>query len=122
MKPPCLQGGYSEGLIPSSLPYHALVLPWGSNPLTDPLLSIRTFAIVHDGAAFTRAEKVKQIAHWRQALQNLRVCWEGDRKDGNCGHCEKCIQTILNFRAVGLGLPPCFDQDVADEEILQGCC
>ncbi|MEG4589162.1 hypothetical protein QUA54_28680 [Microcoleus sp. MOSTC5] len=114
-----LQGGYSEGLIPSSLPYHALVLPWGSNPLTDPLLSSRTFAIVHDGAAFTRAEKVKQLAQWREALQNLRVCWEGDRKDRNCGHCEKCIQTILNFRAVGLGLPPCFDQDIADEEILQ---
>jgi len=114
-----LQGGYSEGLIPSSLPYDALALPWGSNPITDPLLSSSTFPIVHDGAAFTRTEKVKQIAQWREALQNLRVCWEGTQKDKNCGHCEKCVHTILNFRAVRLGLPPCFDRDIADEEILQ---
>ncbi|WP_375515647.1 hypothetical protein [uncultured Nostoc sp.] len=46
-----LQGGYSIGLIPSSDPYHAVDLSWGwgSNPLTDPLLSSSTFPIIHDG-------------------------------------------------------------------------
>lgn len=113
-----LQGGYSIGLIPSSDPYDALILPYGSNPITDPLLSSRTFQIVHDGSGFDRTEKVKEIADWPEALQNLRVCWEGEQKDRNCGRCEKCIRTILNFRVIGSGLPPCFEQDVSEREIL----
>jgi hypothetical protein len=112
-----LQGGYGAGLIPSTEPYQA-VIPWGSNPVTDRLLSSETFQIVHDGAAFTRIQKVEQLGSWSEALQNLRVCWEGQEKDRNCGRCEKCIRTILNFRVVGLGLPRCFEQDVTDRQIL----
>jgi len=118
-----LQGGYDSGLIPSSVPYQEMNLyteqiSYGSNPITDPLLSSRSFQIIHDGAGFNRTEKVKQIAQWPTALQNLRVCWQGDHKDRNCGHCEKCIRTILNFRAVGLNLPPCFERDIDEREIL----
>lgn len=113
-----LQGGYDSGLIPSSIPYQDLnILAYGSNPITDPLLSSRSFQIVHDGAGFTRSEKVKHITQWQECLQNLRVCWQGVQKDRNCGHCEKCIRTILNFRAVGLA-PPCFDRDIDDQDIL----
>ncbi len=113
------QGGYSTGLMASTEPYTNLVLPWGSNPLTDRLMSSHAFRIVHDGAAFSRCDKIREIAHWPEALQYLRVCWQGDRKDRNCGRCEKCIRTILNFRAVGLGLPECFAEDVSDSQILR---
>lgn len=118
-----LQGGYDSGLIPSSIPYQDMNLyskqiSYGSNPITDPLLSSRSFQIIHDGAGFTRIEKVKQIAQWPTALQNLRVCWQGEQKDRNCGHCEKCIRTILNFRVAGLGLPPCFERDIDERDIL----
>lgn len=114
-----LQGGYSMGLIPSSDPYHALDLSWGwgSNPLTDPLLSSKTFSIIHDGGAFSRPAKLMQVAEWSEALQTLRVCWQGEQKDRNCGYCEKCVQAILTFRALGLDLPPCFENDVTDQEI-----
>ncbi|MEH2069540.1 MAG: hypothetical protein V7K47_15485 [Nostoc sp.] len=114
-----LQGGYSIGLIPSSDPYHAIDLSWGwgSNPLTDPLLSSRTFSIIHDGGAFSRPAKLIQIADWPEALQTLRVCWQGEQKDRNCGYCEKCVQAILTFRVLGLDLPPCFENDVTDQEI-----
>lgn len=114
-----LQGGYSMGLIPSSDPYHAIDLSWGfgSNPLTDPLLSSKTFPIIHDGGAFSRPAKLMQIAEWPEALQNLRVCWEGKQKDRNCGYCEKCVQAILTFRALGLDLPPCFENDVTNQQI-----
>ncbi|MEH2279473.1 MAG: hypothetical protein V7K40_33005 [Nostoc sp.] len=114
-----LQGSYSMGLIPSSSPYHAIDLSWGwgSNPLTDPLLSSRTFSIIHDGGAFSRPAKLMQIIDWPEALQTLRVCWEGEQKDRNCGHCEKCVQAILTFRVLELGLPPCFENDVTDQEI-----
>jgi hypothetical protein len=63
-------------------------------------------------------QKVQEIANWQAAMTNLRVCWEGNQYDKNCGRCEKCIRTILNFRVLGLGLPACFEQDVTDEQIL----
>lgn len=114
-----LQGGYGVGLIASTEPYDSLVLPWGSNPLTDRLMSSDAFQIIHDGAAFTRSDKIREIASWPEALRYLRVCWKGDHRDRNCGRCEKCIRTILNFRAVGLGLPDCFEEDVSDRQISQ---
>jgi hypothetical protein len=112
------QEGYTAGLIGSSDPYHALNLPYGSNPITDPLLSSQSFSIICDGASFSRVQKIQEIANWHEAYSNLRVCWEGSQADKNCGRCEKCIRTILNFRVLGLGLPPCFEQDVTDEQIL----
>lgn len=113
------QRQYSAGLIASASPYQSLRFPWGSNPLTDPLLSTQAFRIVHDGTSCDRLEKIKGISQWPEALQNLRVCWQGQQLDRNCGRCEKCIRTILIFRALGLGLPSCFEQDVTDRQILE---
>ena len=110
---------FSEGLIASSPPYNKLniMLAWGSNPLTDGLFSSDNFKIIHDGAAFGRHEKIHQLADWHEALDNIRVCWEGDRKDSNCGRCEKCIRTILSFRASKIKIPESFDQDIDDMQI-----
>ncbi|MBD0346964.1 MAG: hypothetical protein ICV63_19485, partial [Coleofasciculus sp. Co-bin14] len=69
------QAGYHIGLIPSSDCYNAMELPYGSNPITDPLLSSQNFQIVHDGASFTRIDKIREISNWSDVLQNLRVCW-----------------------------------------------
>lgn len=113
-----LQNGFREALIPSSPAYNALSLPYGSNPITDNLLCSDNFKIIHDGAAFSRIEKTREIANWPEALQCLRVCWEGDQADRNCCRCEKCVRNILNFRILGLGLPPCFEQDITDNQIL----
>lgn len=113
------QPQYRIGLIASSHTYEGFYLPYGSNPVSDPLLSSAAFQVIHDGASFDRPQKVKQLATWPGGLQHLRVCWEGAHKDRNCGRCEKCIRTILNFRVVGLGLPPCFERDITDEELRQ---
>jgi len=112
------QDNYARGVIASTEPYNSLVIPWGSNPITDPLLSGNSFQIIHDGAAFTRSEKIRTIAQWPEALRNLRVCWQGEQKDRNCGRCEKCVRTILNFRVMGIDLPECFEHDVTDQQIL----
>ncbi len=112
------QRGFEAGIIASSDPYDALNLPYGSNPVSDWLLSSQSFQIVHDGASFNRIEKIREIANWPEVPANLRVCWEGSQKDRNCGRCEKCIRNILAFRVLGLGLPPCFEQDVTDSQIL----
>lgn len=111
-----LQGGYGEGLIGSTWTYDSS-LPWGSSPVGDWMLSNCSFQTIHDGAAYSRADKVGVISRWPEALRYLRVCWAGDEKDQNCCCCEKCIRTILNFRALGLGLPDCFEQDVTNQQI-----
>jgi len=114
-----LQEGYGIGLIASSVTYNNISMssPWGSNPVTDWMLSNDSFEIISDGSAFTRAEKIRAISNWPQALKYLRVCWQGEQKDRNCCRCEKCIRNILNFRILGLGLPGCFEQDVTDSQI-----
>ncbi len=103
-------------LLGSSNPYEILV-DYGSTPLVDPKLSSAVFQVVHDGAAFSRTEKIALLSEWEQACQNLHVCWEGEQHDRNCCSCEKCVRTILNFRAVTGSLPACFEQDVSDEVI-----
>jgi hypothetical protein len=100
---------FDYALVGSTEPYDRLVIPWGSNPATDYLLSGARMRIVHDGAGFSRTEKVAYIATNRTASNVLKVCWEGKEFHKNCGVCEKCIRTQANFLAVGVTRPPCFD-------------
>ncbi len=100
---------FDYALVGSTEPYDRLVIPWGSNPATDYLLSGSTMRIVHDGAGFSRTEKVAYIASNQTASKVLKVCWEGKEFHKNCGVCEKCIRTQANFLAVGVTRPLCFD-------------
>lgn len=96
------------GLLGSGESYDELVTPWGSHPITDPLLSSGTFKVIHDGAGFNRSEKIKAISEWPLGIKNLRVCWAGGSHDRNCGYCEKCVRTRLNFLLSGVTDPACF--------------
>lgn len=99
-------------LIGSSKPYNDIVFPYGSNPLTDALLSSDSMQVLHDGARFDRLEKTAIVSQWPEGTRNLRVCWNGGQIEANCGKCEKCIRTKLGFLALGkpyapsLGAPP----------------
>lgn len=109
---------YAIGLIPASYTYRTTTFPYGSNAITDPLLSSEACKIFYDGAIASRFEKIQQLLDWPEAVENLRVCWQGEQKDRNCCRCEKCIRNILIFRALDYGLPPCFPEDVSDRQIL----
>ncbi len=111
------ENDYPTALIASTEPYNDLNFPWGSNPITDRLLSSDRLEFIHDATAFTRTEKIEAIAGWAEAMKYLRVCWQEDNLDRNCCKCEKCVRTILDFRALGLGLPECFEEDVTDDRI-----
>jgi hypothetical protein len=100
-----LAGGYSTGLIAGSHTYDDLRFPWGSNPVTDPMLGSASLAIVHDGCDLTRWDKAEQIGDWPEALRCLRVCWEGEQLDRNCGRCMRCVATALCFATVGRPVP-----------------
>lgn len=111
-------GRFRAGFISQGLTWSEFhFLHEGSNPLTDPLLSSDSFRIVPGGTAFKRSEKIYAMREWKEFLQYLRVCWQGPQKDRNCCECEKCMRNILTFRALGLGLPPCFSKDVDDRLI-----
>jgi len=112
-----LQGSFDTGLVASSDRYDRLILPNPTSPLTDPMLSTGRFSILHDGAEYSRTEKADFVARWPEALRDLWVCQRWPEAQDNCGVCEKCIRTILNFRAAGHGLPECFPADVTDHQI-----
>ena len=97
-----------SALIGSTEPYDDLVMAWGSNPITDHLLSSSSFRIIHDGAAFSRPEKTAALAEWPRARESLRVCWEDDATGMNCGACEKCLRTMMTFAAIGADMPSSF--------------
>jgi hypothetical protein len=111
-----LQPNARAGLIAGGFTYDQPII-WGAHPLCDPFLSSAFFRTVHDGCGYTRAEKIIEIAQWPAALKNLRVCWASPARDRNCGRCTKCARAILMFRALGLGLPECFEEDISDARI-----
>jgi hypothetical protein len=102
-------------LVGSTEAYDQLVLPYGSNPITDPLLSSASLEVVHDGAGFDRTQKVRAISSWEVAFRNLRVCWKGKQAGANCGHCEKCLRTRLNFMANGIAPPESLESGSAPD-------
>ena len=117
----CCLHNYSHefrfGLTGGGEPYDALVLPWGQNPCTDYLLSGDGFSIVHDGAAFSRTDKIALIAKDPVATRAVKVCWQAADLSTNCGTCEKCVRTRLNFKAVGIDSPSCFAGEITLDQI-----
>ncbi|HHF0555078.1 TPA: hypothetical protein ACPHT2_004802, partial [Vibrio antiquarius] len=95
-------------LVGSSYDYSALNMPWGSSPITDHLLSSEDFTVIHDGASFSRTEKVLLISDWQIAVDNLRVCWVDNFSSTNCGVCEKCLRTKYNFIVNKCNVPNIF--------------
>ncbi len=100
---------FDFGLIGSSGPYDSFGIPWGSSPVTDHLISGNNFSIVYDGGGTFRTDKIKALMNYPLACQVLKVCYEAADQSENCGKCEKCIRTKLNFLAAGATrTPDCF--------------
>lgn len=108
-----LSDGYDTLLLGSTAAYDD-PKPWGSHPLTDPMFRSERLRIVHDGAAFVRAEKIAYIAQSPVAQAHLRVCWQSTTGE-NCGTCVKCLRTMLTLEALGvLGDCPSFAPATVD--------
>ena len=82
--------------------YEFANVPWGQNPVSDRWLGTCSFPVRSDGAELSRLEKVRLITEWEAALDNIRVCWEGNVPGENCGACEKCVRTQLELAALGI--------------------
>ena len=83
-----------------------LEYPWGMNLISDKFLSSYNFTFISDGIEHNRIERMNMIKNWEACINNLRVCWENEDKSKNCGKCEKCIRTKLEFLALGIDYLP----------------
>lgn len=115
-----LQKKFRWAMLGSGEPYESLSLPWGSTPLTDYLVSNESLSLIFDGANFDRTEKVDWLVkNTRETtVSNIRVCYAGSKKDRNCGKCEKCIRTKLNFWAKGHKVPSAFDTSLSISQVI----
>ena len=108
-----LENRYERILIASSEEY-AKIGPWGSHPLTDPLLSTAATSFLHDGAALARWEKLEFLIRYDLVLDSLRVCTR-NTSDENCGACEKCGRNMIILELLGaLARCPAFPAQKVD--------
>lgn len=101
-------GACDIGLLGSDLTYAFNFWPWGSNPAIDPFLSGGRFTLRMEGQAFQRTARAELVAAVPALASRLRVCWAGPMTGTNCGRCEKCVRTQLNFIAAGHDPGPAF--------------
>jgi polysaccharide pyruvyl transferase WcaK-like protein len=74
----------------------------GANWLVDQLWSTEGLEIVDDGGNFSRVERTRRVAAHPVAQQTLRVCWLNPGGAYNCGHCRKCLMTMITLEALGV--------------------
>ncbi|MFM7182675.1 MAG: hypothetical protein ACKO2G_14585 [Verrucomicrobiales bacterium] len=90
------------------------MFPHGSTWMLDPLWTTNHVQIRYDGAQRCRAGKALDLARGHpDLLPHLIVCRDGYLKGKNCGHCEKCLRTMLAVHFAGIDdLSPAFDRDL----------
>ncbi len=109
---------YCYGAAASDDSIHHFQTPWGTNPITDQYLTSHTFRFISDGYEHSRTDRANMIKNWETGLKFLRVCWRNEDKSKNCGICEKCVRTKLNFMAVGVHHLPSMPNDLTENELL----
>jgi hypothetical protein len=82
--------------VPSGFPSLKKLIPNGSHPITDHLLSTETMDVVHHGAETGRYDKLAVISKWPVSYDRLRVCTDKQRLVvlQNCSACDKCYRTM----------------------------
>jgi hypothetical protein len=89
--------------------------PCGSHPLLDSAYGSSDLDIRHRDVGLSRLEKIKSVAGWEVAFQNVRVCLANVPDRLNCGRCEKCLRTMLELEALGLlGRTDAFAENAVD--------
>ncbi|MCL2017230.1 MAG: hypothetical protein FWG80_00435 [Alphaproteobacteria bacterium] len=111
------QGGYSFGCA-TNQHIHRFQIIWGLNPFTDNLMSSDVFHFFNDGYEHNRCDRAGLIKDWDIGVKNLRVCWSNyNDLSKNCGYCEKCVRTKLNFLAHGISHLPSMPDGLTPAQI-----
>ena len=108
---------HSTALVASDGYAQSPLIDFGGNPISVPLLSTSRMNILYDGAQIGRTDKVAFLANYPQVRRSLKFCWQGPDPASNCGRCPKCLLTYLNFRAIGVESPECFDFPISEDAV-----
>jgi hypothetical protein len=108
---------FGKGVIADDVAYDSQVTPWSSNAITNQMLGCGGFSVRTAGAAWGRTEKAAVVAENPAVLQHLRVCYERPELGENCGECEKCLRTKLNFYANGIRQLPTLGRPITVDDI-----
>ena len=96
-----LRNGFGRIYIPSTHSEDEQI-PWGSNLALDSNWGTEAITFLHDGSEVTRLDKViLQVSKSPTALSHLRVCYKNVDGVYNCGHCDKCLRTMVNLYIAG---------------------
>lgn len=111
-----LSPGFNKIYIPASYT-DADDFKWGTHKDLDHFWSSSTLEFIHHGTV-ERPEKAALIAQHDNIMKTVRVCWMNAEGSYNCGKCEKCIRTMINFMAVG-ALDKCdsFEEKISSQDI-----
>ncbi|WP_372921872.1 hypothetical protein [Roseovarius sp.] len=106
--------------FPASSSYTDLE-PWGSHPVSDPLMSNTTLTVIHDGCMI-RCDKVSRVAQWEPARSWMRVCWKHPSAGANCCRCYNCVLTMISLDIPGMfGQSPTFPEPLVGSRIRRLC-
>jgi hypothetical protein len=77
--------------------------PWGTHPLLDPNFSSSDLEVRHDCLYLSRLQKTALVSDWPAAMGVMQCCWQNDGipESINCGHCGKCLRTMVQLAALG---------------------
>ncbi len=75
--------------------------PHGSTVELDRCWSSGAVTVGTGSPGVSRLDKVAAIANEPLVHAHLRVCWENRAAALNCGECEKCVRTQVQFAAAG---------------------
>ena len=113
----CSPGASASASFRGGTPHGSPRFGFSHPAILDTLVSNDCFRVVTDGGAFGRTDKVEALLPFPEAIEGIKTCWEGDDPSRNCGRCQKCVITRLNFLAAGMPNPPCFDTPLSLEHI-----
>ncbi len=98
-------GRFSRGILGSNdVATRAMIeafIPYGMNYVTDHCFDSSSFTCRAIGCDVTRTQRCAVVSRFPGIMKNLRFCWRLDAGGRNCGVCEKCLRTALNFMASG---------------------
>jgi len=97
----------------------ATLNPLGLHPAVDINYSSQRVTVVHEGARFSRLQKLRDLLDWPLALDGLRVCPADYASGLNCGECDKCLHTRLELLAVGCDYSAAFGELRMSTDLLE---
>lgn len=103
-----LANGIAHCYIAASVHLSSIDFQAATHPLIDTRLRTDSLEIHHEGIVMTRLQKVQSLAKWDTVLKGLRVCNRYQTYTDqavNCGRCEKCLRTMLEFVACDARIP-----------------